>query len=104
KRSSYEEYPCKSILVMKKSLILLSLFGSLTCLLAACEKTESVNLREQQQAQLDSLLDEIEKISESVACEEAQSWKFTAIGAKACGGPVKYIAYSTQIDTDAFLE
>lgn len=36
---------------------------------------------------LDDLLEEIQQLSASQACEDADQWKFTAFGAKPCGGP-----------------
>jgi len=53
---------------------------------------------------LDTLLAEIKEIAESVECQNANEWKFTAIGSKACGGPTGYIAYSEKIDETEFLE
>ncbi|MEM1258559.1 MAG: BPTI/Kunitz domain-containing protein [Bacteroidota bacterium] len=42
-------------------------------------------------------------LSESVACENYTEWRFAGIGAKPCGGPTDYIAYSIRIDTVDFL-
>lgn len=42
-------------------------------------------------------------LSESVVCEDSSEWRFAGIGAKPCGGPTSYIAYSAQIDTLNFL-
>nr|WP_143404095.1 hypothetical protein [Gaetbulibacter sp. 4G1] len=50
------------------------------------------------------LYDEIYNLSISVSCDNANDWTFIAFGAKACGGPQGYIAYSSQIDTDNFLK
>lgn len=41
--------------------------------------------------------------SESKVCNDPDNWSYTAIGSKACGGPKGYIAYSNEIDVDAFL-
>lgn len=87
---------------MSKHLILFVCL--LTISFTACEKNETTDLREKEQAHLDGLLDEIKEIAASVPCVDAVEWKFTELGAKACGGPVGYIAYSTQIDTEDFLE
>jgi len=59
---------------------------------------------EHDRAVLDTLLTEIKDIAESVTCENADEWKFTRIGSKACGGPTGYIAYSDKIDEAKFLE
>lgn len=56
------------------------------------------------QSDLDGMLNEIVALSVSLNCENASEWHFTEIGDKPCGGPAGYIAYSTQIDTAAFLD
>src|SRR5699024_8797860 len=35
---------------------------------------------------------------------ESSEWNFSSFGSKACGGPVGFIAYSTKIDVELFLE
>lgn len=47
---------------------------------------------------------EIEALSKSKECTNLENWAFTAIGAKACGGPTGYIAYSLTVDTTKLLE
>lgn len=42
-------------------------------------------------------------MANSITCNDSENWDFTAIGAKACGGPTGYIAYSLQIDVANFL-
>jgi len=60
----------------------------------SCE--DSDNLR------VDYDLAELEKeiimLSESVSCTSSNEWKFTPMGSKACGGPIRYIAYHQSID------
>jgi hypothetical protein len=41
---------------------------------------------------------EIITLSESVSCTNSNEWKFTPMGSKACGGPVRYIAYHQNIE------
>lgn len=60
--------------------------------------------REKDHQQLMAFFDEIYELQFSVSCANANDWTFTAYGSKACGGPQGYIAYSTQIDTVAFLQ
>ncbi len=72
-------------------------------------ETELIVKRELTEQELDhralmNLFDEIYNLSVSVSCNNASDWDFVAYGAKACGGPQGYIAYSAQIDTDAFLQ
>ena len=50
------------------------------------------------------LFNEIQNLSYSVSCSDATDWLFTVYGAKACGGPQGFIAYSSLIDTVSFLE
>lgn len=82
--------------------------GILMCVViagfASCEKDDVEDVRERDKERLENLYTEIKEIAESVTCENAEEWEFTALGAKACGGPVEYIAYSSTIDTEAFLE
>ena len=42
-------------------------------------------------------------MSNSISCSDANDWLFAAYGAKACGGPQGYIAYSKEIDINSFL-
>jgi len=69
----------------------------------ACEKTGNTS-KEGEKERLESLYKEIDILSTSVECENAEEWAFTAIGSKACGGPTGYIAYSSKIDTEDFLK
>lgn len=50
------------------------------------------------------LFDEIWERSQSISCTDSNDWNYTPYGAKACGGPQGYIAYSNQIDTVLFLQ
>ena len=50
------------------------------------------------------LFNEIQNLSYSVSCSDASDWLITEYGAKACGGPQGFIAYSSLIDTVSFLE
>ncbi|MDD7885512.1 hypothetical protein [Flavivirga sp. 57AJ16] len=60
--------------------------------------------QEKDYRKLMDVFDEIYKLSTSVSCTDASNWTFTAYGSKACGGPQGYMAYSKQIDTEAFLQ
>ncbi len=51
-----------------------------------------------------TLFDNIYTLSQSVSCTNPDDWSYTSYGAKACGGPQGYIAYSNQIDTLLFLQ
>lgn len=62
-------------------------------------------LTQEQEAQnLNQLFSEIENLATSENCSVSTEWTFTSYGSKACGGPIGFIAYSTNIDTDLFLE
>ncbi|QVY64413.1 hypothetical protein [Polaribacter sp. Q13] len=50
------------------------------------------------------LFNEIQNLSYSVSCSNAADWLITEYGAKACGGPQGFIAYSSSIDTVSFLQ
>lgn len=60
--------------------------------------------REKDHAELMELFNDLSAISLSVSCDNENDWTYTAYGAKACGGPKGFIAYSNKIDTDAFLQ
>lgn len=49
------------------------------------------------------LEEEINSLSESVPCTNSSEWKFTAMGSKACGGPLRYLAYHQSVEK-RFLE
>ena len=46
---------------------------------------------------------EIIRLAESVPCTNASEWKFTPMGSKACGGPMRYIAYHQSVERE-FLD
>lgn len=58
--------------------------------------------------EIDDMWKEIRALSESKTCEDAGEWRFVGYGYKGCnGGPlcsIGDIAYSSTIDTTAFLE
>lgn len=68
------------------------------------DSDDAVLTQEEEAAQLALQLDEIKNLAQSVPCENAEEWTFTAYGSKACGGPAGYIAYSLAIDNELFLE
>lgn len=63
-----------------------------------------LNEQQKHHKKLMDLYSEILKFSQNKNCINANEWKFTAYGSKACGGPQGYIAYSSKIDTVAFLQ
>lgn len=60
--------------------------------------------QEKDHQNLINMFDEISTLSNSVSCTDSNEWNFTPYGAKACGGPQGFIAYSNQIDTAQFLQ
>lgn len=69
-----------------------------------CERKNPINSKEIDEQELFNLRSEINELSEQVNCENNANWKFTAIGAKACGGPTGFIAYSANINEVEFLK
>lgn len=61
------------------------------------------NSQDEDQKKIAAMYAELQQLSESVACINADEWYFTGIGSKACGGVNSYIAYSSKIDTVSFL-
>lgn len=43
-------------------------------------------------------------LSESEVCNDISEWRIVGTGAKPCGGPTGYIAYSVNINMEEFLE
>lgn len=65
----------------------------------SCEDSENIMTSQD----LIELEREVIALSESVACTNSAEWKFTPMGSKACGGPVRYIAYHQSVEKK-FLE
>ncbi len=63
-------------------------------------------LTEQQRdhQELMTLFNEFYEMANSKNCNDSNDWSFVAYGAKACGGPQGYIAYSKNIAVSLFLE
>ncbi|HMR18012.1 MAG TPA: hypothetical protein PKA53_01820 [Sphingobacterium sp.] len=68
----------------------------------SCEESES-RLQAVDKADLAELLKEIKGQIDTAVCTDPETWSFTALGSKACGGPQMYIAYPHTIDTVVFL-
>jgi hypothetical protein len=85
-----------------KTIKLLSLFF-LIGICFACSKEEKELTQEEEAQNLEQMFSEIENLALSVECTDPSDWAFTSYGSKACGGPWGYIAYSKNIDTEAFL-
>ena len=60
--------------------------------------------QEQEAQALNLMFLEIEGLANSEKCVDSEEWTFTSYGSKACGGPVGFVAYSINIDTELFLE
>lgn len=83
---------------MKKIIVGLSVIA---LFFSGCSKESSF---EEDSARLNELLDQLEYLSTSVSCENEEDWLFTPYGAKACGGPQGYIAYSLSLNVSEYLE
>ena len=93
---------------MKKFTLFLLLF---TLGLASCKNDEVENpsiIASLSKAEADKYLAEkmaeIQTLSTSVTCTNPAQWSITPIGAKACGGPTGYVAYSITLDKETFLK
>ena len=69
----------------------------------SCSDDDDEMSRAQEAQILQEMFAEIDSLASSEDCEDASVWAFTPYGSKACGGPIGYIAYSTNIDTTSFL-
>ena len=56
--------------------------------------------QEDDQLRMKGLIQEIDSLINEEPCTDVANWKFTAIGAKACGGPSSYIAYPVQLEDE----
>ena len=89
----------------KKTMKELKIIGILFLFGICFSCNDDVELTQEQEMQnLNRLFSEIENLATSENCSESTEWTFTSYGSKACGGPIGFIAYSTNIDTDLFIE
>lgn len=56
--------------------------------------------QDEEQVQMKNLVKEIDSLISTEICTNAADWKFTAIGAKPCGGPSSYIAYPEKLEEE----
>lgn len=56
--------------------------------------------QENDQLKLKTLINEIDSIIGGETCKDVEDWKFTAIGAKPCGGPASYVAYPIKLEDE----
>ena len=63
-----------------------------------------LSTQEKEHNDLMVMFDEIQNLVRAIACNDGSNLTFTAYGTKACGGPQGYIAYTSHIDTVAFLK
>lgn len=97
KNSSYS----KRKKMKKRYLSLHVIIISFSLLVFQCDKNEaSSTTQEQDQEELKTLGAEIENLINTSKCTEANACKFIGFGDKPCGGPWRYIVYSSSIDTE----
>lgn len=82
----------------------LLLFLLLSCDDANPKPDEQDLTQEEELQNLETMLQEIQSLAQSVSCQNTSEWTFTSYGSKACGGPVGYIAFSKTIDVFDFLK
>lgn len=63
------------------------------------EKPLDESSQKNDHAQLEKLKEEITKEIAKEPCADPNEWTFSPMGAKACGGPVSYIAYPKKLET-----
>lgn len=51
-------------------------------------------------AELANLEEQLLRLAESIPCTNASEWRLTPMGRKACGGPMRFIAYHQSIEKD----
>ncbi len=88
-------------------MIKIAYFAMISCIclsMLSCSVTQDTNSGEEEAKELTKMLARINEIANSVKCINADEWRYTPYGSKPCGGPLGYIAYSSSIDTTAFLK
>ncbi len=68
-----------------------------------CDDGIKETTQSQDQQELEQIMKKIKFLASSYDCSDAEQWNYVAYGAKACGGPVGYIAYHQQINEEEFL-
>ena len=87
--------------MIKKTLLLIWVLP----LFFSCQKETEIPIKDHTEQELKELYSEITEEISKVNCTDPKDWKFTAIGAKPCGGPSHYIAYPLiNINTDELLD
>ncbi|MGZ5274111.1 MAG: hypothetical protein ACXWCA_07340 [Kaistella sp.] len=63
-------------------------------------KPENNMSQQEDQQELSALIKDIDAIIATEPCADPAEWKFSAIGAKPCGGPSSYIAYPVKLEDE----
>ncbi|MGZ5264616.1 MAG: hypothetical protein ACXWBY_04675 [Kaistella sp.] len=63
-------------------------------------KPENNMSQQEDQQALSALIKEIDAIIATEPCADPAEWKFSAIGAKPCGGPSSYVAYPVKLEDE----
>ncbi|MEP1035614.1 hypothetical protein [Ekhidna sp.] len=83
---------------MSKYVMIISL-----CFLFACKEENTPTTPDDLLSQMSAINDQIEALI-STSCSTTSQCMSTAYGAKACGGPIKYLIHSTNMDLQKFNE
>ncbi len=83
--------------------IKLGLLTILFLVLSSCSSDDEATQAEDKEA-LTAQFSVIKTLADSENCIDATDWLFTPIGSKACGGPISYLAYNSNINVSDFLE
>lgn len=100
----------KNSLIKYSALALISAFTMTSC--TSSKSADNTNLpidildrpadessKKYDEANLDKLKSIIESEIAKEKCTSSSDWAFAPMGAKACGGPVSYIAYPKKLET-----
>jgi hypothetical protein len=86
-----------------KKLILILLFGCTACTTQAHDPAHPVASAKQAPPAAADTLGKIRAMIGDAACSENKQCRTLAVGARACGGPETYLAYSTAKTSEAEL-
>lgn len=79
-------------------------FTILLGVFASCVDHHAELTQDQEEQRLQDQFSRIMSLASNASCTDSSGWAFTAIGSAVCGGPGRYIIYSTSIDTVMFFK
>lgn len=91
---------------MKTRLLIIILINfSILLAFNSCKDSEAFPAtKDADESELKTLLNNIQKMSEHISCDDPADWRIVPIGSKPCGGATDFIVYAAKIDKILFLQ